>query len=82
MAQATTTFHMENETKASAGLVNTNTTAGAKRKRAAERKYYAVQQGKRPGIYDTWDECLAQVRGHKGAICMTHWRRHVREVLY
>jgi hypothetical protein len=34
-----------------------------------ERKFYAVREGKIPGIYDTWPDCLDQVRGHKGAIC-------------
>lgn len=31
-------------------------------------KYYAVRIGKVPGIYNTWDECKAQVFGHKGAV--------------
>ena len=31
-------------------------------------KYYAVKEGRRPGIYYTWDECKEQVIGHKGAI--------------
>ena len=44
-------------------------TAGTKRKRANEQKFYAVRQGKRPGIYNTWEECLSQVTGHKGASC-------------
>ncbi|MBI5878115.1 MAG: viroplasmin family protein [Chloroflexi bacterium] len=30
-------------------------------------KYYAVRRGKRPGIYDTWDACSAQVTGFAGA---------------
>lgn len=31
-------------------------------------KYYAVKQGKKPGIYSTWEECKAQVHGFPGAI--------------
>ena len=31
-------------------------------------KYYAVRQGRRPGIYHSWDECYQQVHGYKGAI--------------
>lgn len=31
-------------------------------------KYYAVRVGKVPGIYNTWAECEAQVRGYSGAI--------------
>ncbi|MDY6064843.1 MAG: ribonuclease H family protein [Finegoldia sp.] len=31
-------------------------------------KYYAVKNGRRPGIYTSWDECKAQVDGYKNAI--------------
>lgn len=48
-----------------------NTTAGTKRKRGpTEQKFYAVAKGKKPGVYYTWEECLDQVRGQKGALCM------------
>lgn len=30
--------------------------------------YYAVKEGKMPGIYKTWSECEKQVRGYSGAI--------------
>ena len=30
-------------------------------------KIYAVKQGYKPGIYNTWAECEAQVKGYKGA---------------
>ena len=30
--------------------------------------YYAVKDGKKPGIYKTWKECEAQVKGHSGAV--------------
>ncbi|THW77639.1 hypothetical protein D6D19_02088 [Aureobasidium pullulans] len=30
-------------------------------------KFYVVKAGRKPGIYNSWDECLAQVRGYKGA---------------
>ena len=30
-------------------------------------KYYVVWQGRKPGIYLTWDECKAQVHGAEGA---------------
>ncbi|KAK5737035.1 hypothetical protein LTR17_006996 [Elasticomyces elasticus] len=36
---------------------------GAKRKRDAQLKFYAVKVGKTPGIYHTWAECLDQVKG-------------------
>ena len=31
-------------------------------------KYYAVKQGRKPGVYETWDECKEQVDGYSGAI--------------
>ena len=31
-------------------------------------KYYAVKNGKVPGIYNTWDECKENIHGFKGAI--------------
>ncbi|KEF51271.1 uncharacterized protein A1O9_12621 [Exophiala aquamarina CBS 119918] len=68
MAQANALSRLDDISRASPGLSSNNAAAGTKRKRVAERKYYAVQQGKTPGIYDSWEECLAQVRGHKGAI--------------
>ncbi len=34
----------------------------------AVRKYYAVKNGKKVGIFDTWEQCKRQVDGFKGAI--------------
>ncbi|RCH83712.1 Ribonuclease H1 [Rhizopus stolonifer] len=34
----------------------------------SSRTYYAVSRGKQPGIYETWNECQAQVKGFKGSI--------------
>lgn len=34
----------------------------------AAAKYYAVKEGKRPGIYRNWDDCKAMVHGYPGAI--------------
>lgn len=31
------------------------------------KKYYAVQKGLKPGVYETWDECKVQVHGYSGA---------------
>ncbi len=31
-------------------------------------KYYAVKEGRNIGIFDTWDECKAQVDGYSGAV--------------
>lgn len=32
-----------------------------------KKKFYAVQQGRKKGIFDTWDECKEQVNGFKNA---------------
>lgn len=41
-----------------------------KRKRPGDAvKYYAVREGRKRGVYSTWDECLSQIKGHKGALC-------------
>ncbi|MDO4166897.1 MAG: ribonuclease H family protein [Eubacteriales bacterium] len=32
------------------------------------KKYYAVKQGRTPGVYQTWAECKAQVDGYSGAV--------------
>ena len=34
---------------------------------ASKRKFYVVWQGLSPGIYDSWEECQAQVEGFAGA---------------
>ena len=34
---------------------------------AKKQKYYVVWQGKKPGIYNSWDECKEQVHGVVGA---------------
>ncbi len=33
-----------------------------------QKKYYAVWAGHCPGVYDSWSECLLQVKGYKGAV--------------
>ena len=35
--------------------------------RKKKPKYYVVWQGRKPGIYLTWDECKEQVHGAEGA---------------
>ncbi|WP_282926668.1 ribonuclease H family protein [Helcococcus kunzii] len=32
------------------------------------KKFYAVRKGRKVGVFETWDECSAQVKGYKGAI--------------
>lgn len=34
---------------------------------AKKKKFYVVWKGKRPGIYESWDDCKAQIAGQKGA---------------
>lgn len=45
-----------------------NVAAGTKRKREQGPKFYAVHAGIRPGVYHSWNDCLAQVKGFKGAL--------------
>lgn len=33
----------------------------------AKKKFYVVWKGKHPGIYESWDDCKAQIEGVKGA---------------
>ncbi|KIW99455.1 uncharacterized protein Z518_11194 [Rhinocladiella mackenziei CBS 650.93] len=68
MAQPSLPPRTNDAPRASPGLTNTSTAAGLKRKRTVENKFYAVRQGKKPGIYETWADCLSQVKGHKGAV--------------
>jgi len=68
MAQPALSAPIDDAGRLSPGLAATNTAAGQKRKRTTERKFYAVREGKEPGIYDTWPECLSQVKGFKGAV--------------
>lgn len=44
--------------------------SGLKRKRDAGPKFYAVRVGHKPGIYHSWQDCLLQIRGFKGATCL------------
>ena len=34
----------------------------------AKKKFYAVRQGRKTGMFLTWDECKKQVMGYSGAI--------------
>lgn len=34
----------------------------------SKQKYYAVKQGRQPGIYTTWSETEKQVKGYSGAV--------------
>lgn len=34
----------------------------------AKKNYYAVRNGKTPGIYTNWEDCKTQVTGYKGAV--------------
>ena len=31
------------------------------------KKYYAVRAGRKTGVFETWDQCKAQVMGFSGA---------------
>lgn len=47
----------------------TASSGGSKRKRDTELKLYAVRVGHKPGVYFSWSDCLAQVKGFKNATC-------------
>ncbi|MDX9917236.1 MAG: ribonuclease H family protein [Gudongella sp.] len=32
------------------------------------KKYYAVRLGRKPGVYETWEECKNQVHGYPGSV--------------
>ena len=32
-----------------------------------KKKYYVVWEGRRPGVYEEWSECLQQIEGYQGA---------------
>ena len=34
---------------------------------AKKQKFYVVWKGKRTGIFESWDDCNAQIKGFKGA---------------
>lgn len=34
---------------------------------ANSTKFYAIWRGHKPGVYDTWLECKAQIDGYQGA---------------
>lgn len=43
-------------------------TASQKNTRTKKHKWYVVMNGRKPGIYDTWGECQAQVAGYSNAV--------------
>ena len=45
----------------------------------AKRKYYVVWKGREPGIYTSWAECEAQVKGYNGAEYKSFPRRDMAE---
>jgi viroplasmin and RNaseH domain-containing protein len=40
---------------------------GGGKKSKSSKKYYAVASGRKPGVYESWDECKAQVYSYPGA---------------
>ena len=52
----------------------TSTTSSAKRKRGAGPAFYAVRVGRTPGIYYSWSDCEAQIRGVKADCRLSDYR--------
>ena len=48
-----------------AGIIEISNYAGGG---MAKKKFYAVRQGRKTGMFLTWDECKKQVMGYPGAI--------------
>lgn len=43
------------------GLKTSSSAKNNKDNNANKKKYYAVASGRKPGVYETWDECKKQV---------------------
>ena len=43
------------------GGLKTSSANTSKRENNKKKKYYAVASGRKPGVYETWDECKKQV---------------------
>lgn len=42
-------------------------------------RYYAVKRGRKPGVYETWNECQDQVKGFKNAIYKSFMDKQLAE---
>ena len=47
-----------------------------------KRKYYVVWKGRKPGVYTTWGECEAQVKGYAGAEYKSFANREIAEAAF
>ena len=47
-----------------------------------KQKFYVVWSGRTPGIYTTWADCEAQVKGTKGAVYKAFDTREEAEQAY
>ena len=43
------------------GLKTSSSAKNNKDNNTNKKKYYAVASGRKPGVYETWDECKKQV---------------------
>lgn len=43
-------------------------TFGVRKDKSMAGKYYAVKEGRNIGVFNSWDECKAQVDGYSGAV--------------
>ena len=49
---------------------------------AKTKKYYVVWKGAKPGIYETWAECQAQIQGFPGAAYKSFESKSEAEAAY
>lgn len=48
----------------------------------AQHKYYVVWKGRQIGIFESWDECNAQIHGYPGAVYKSFKTRQLAEAAY
>ncbi len=48
----------------------------------AKKKYYVVWKGKETGVFSTWEECSAQIKGFQGAVYKSFASREMAEIAF
>lgn len=46
---------------------------------AKQNKFYAVKSGRKTGVFESWEECKAQVQGYSNAVYKSFWSREEAE---
>lgn len=48
----------------------------------AKKKYYVVWKGRQNGVFESWEECSAQINGYAGAVYKSFNTRQLAEAAY